>query len=399
MVNLIKKHKNLIISFIKFCCVGVINTLTSLAVYYLYLHFHDNYVIANTVGFIVGTFTGYTLNKFFVFKNKSRTYSSIIKFYVTYITSYLFSTGLLFLWVDVLSISDKIAPLINLCFTIPFNFIFSKIWVFREKKVVYEHNHTFVVCTYKESPFLEDCVKSVINQTVKSKVIIATSTPNEHIKGIAEKYGLELFVNTGKTGIQEDWNFAVSCCDTDFVTVCHHDDIYGERFYEYIQKVIESPIAKKTLLIHTGYYDIDQNNNKSLTKNNKVKRLILIPSKFYIGQTVRFFKKMSLAFGNTVCCPSCTYNKKLLGDNFFNSELTHCCDWDMYYKIATAKGRMVYVPEKLMSKRYHTGSQTFEDIQSGKRYREDQVMFSKFWPKWIVKKIMKKYVKAYEINK
>lgn len=399
MKKLFLKHKNLIISFIKFCCVGVINTLTSLIAYYILVHFSIDYIIANTVGFIVGTFTGFTLNKLFVFKNKGKTYSSLIKFYVTYITSYLFSTVLLILWIDVLNISDLIAPLINLCFTIPFNFIMSKIWVFKEKKIKYEPNHTFVICTYKESQFLEDCIKSVLNQTIKSKVIVATSTPNNYIKDIVSKYNLDLYVNTGKTGIQEDWNFAVSCCETDFVTVCHHDDIYGERYYEYIKGVIESPIAKKTLVIHTGYYDIDQNNNKSLTKNNKIKRKILFVSKCYIGQNFKLFKKYSLAFGNTVCCPSCTYNKKLLGDNFFNSEFTHCCDWDLYYKMAEMKGRMVYISEKLMSKRYHTGSQTFEDIQSGKRYKEDCAMFSKFWPKWIVNKMMKKYVKAYDINK
>lgn len=29
--------------------------------------------------------------------------------------------------------------------------------------------HTFVVLAYKESPFLEDCIMSVINQSIKTK--------------------------------------------------------------------------------------------------------------------------------------------------------------------------------------------------------------------------------------
>ena len=50
--------------------------------------------------------------------------------------------------------------------------------------------HTFVVLAYKESLFLEDCIKSVLNQTVKTNVKIATSTPNDFIDGLAKKYSL-----------------------------------------------------------------------------------------------------------------------------------------------------------------------------------------------------------------
>ena len=54
-------------------------------------------------------------------------------------------------------------------------------------------NHTFVICAYKESKYLEECVKSLQNQTVKSNIKMVTSTPNEYIKGIAEKQNIELY--------------------------------------------------------------------------------------------------------------------------------------------------------------------------------------------------------------
>ena len=68
--------------------------------------------------------------------------------------------------------------------------------------------HVFSVCAYKESEYLEDCIKSLVNQTVKSDIIICTSTPNKHIKDIAEKYKLNLYVRNGKSDIRDDWNFA-----------------------------------------------------------------------------------------------------------------------------------------------------------------------------------------------
>ena len=47
--------------------------------------------------------------------------------------------------------------------------------------------HTFVICAYKESKYLEDCIKSLKAQEVKSDIKIATSTPNEYIYSIADK--------------------------------------------------------------------------------------------------------------------------------------------------------------------------------------------------------------------
>ena len=78
----------------------------------------------------------------------------------------------------------------------------------------YIPSHMFVVCAYKESPYLESCIKSVLNQSVKTKVAISTGTPNDYIRKIAEKYQLPLWVNEKKSSIANDWNYAISCADT-----------------------------------------------------------------------------------------------------------------------------------------------------------------------------------------
>ena len=91
----------------------------------------------------------------------------------------------------------------------------------------YSYNdHTYVLCAYKESAFLEDCVKSLISQTVKSNILIATSTPNEHISAVAERYNLPIYINEGEKGIGGDWNFAYSKAKTPIITIAHQDDIY-----------------------------------------------------------------------------------------------------------------------------------------------------------------------------
>ena len=66
--------------------------------------------------------------------------------------------------------------------------------------------HTFVVLAYKESEYLEECIKSVLNQKYKSKVLIATSTPNKFINNIAKKYSLDVIENNGAKGIGNDFD-------------------------------------------------------------------------------------------------------------------------------------------------------------------------------------------------
>ena len=51
--------------------------------------------------------------------------------------------------------------------------------------------HTFVICAYKESPYLEECVESLKNQEQQSNILMVTSTPNEYIEKISRKYGIE----------------------------------------------------------------------------------------------------------------------------------------------------------------------------------------------------------------
>ena len=67
--------------------------------------------------------------------------------------------------------------------------------------------HSFVICAYKESPFLEECIQSLEKQTVKSTIKMVTSTPNEYIADMAKKHNIELIVNEGQGGIVQDWNF------------------------------------------------------------------------------------------------------------------------------------------------------------------------------------------------
>lgn len=127
--------KEKVIQFVKFGFVGASNTVISLAIYYLLIYFGVNYLFANATGYILSSLWGYILNKVWVFgKTNVSAKKSLVKYYIVYLSSFFLNICLMYVWVSVFGVSDKIAPLITLCFTVPYNFLFNKLWVFNEKR-------------------------------------------------------------------------------------------------------------------------------------------------------------------------------------------------------------------------------------------------------------------------
>ena len=102
----------------------------------------------------------------------------------------------------------------------------SKIYGGLLKVGMMKEKHTFVICAYKESAYLEECVKSLKEQKKESNIIMVTSTPNNYIKNICETYNVELKINHGQGGIVQDWNFGYNQAKTPYVTIAHQDDLY-----------------------------------------------------------------------------------------------------------------------------------------------------------------------------
>lgn len=84
--------------------------------------------------------------------------------------------------------------------------------------------HTFAVCAYRDSPYLEACIRSLKGQSVPTDIILCTSTPSPYIMDMADKYGIPVHVREGKSSIMDDWNFAYHMADSSLVTIAHQDD-------------------------------------------------------------------------------------------------------------------------------------------------------------------------------
>lgn len=257
-------------------------------------------------------------------------------------------------------------------------------------------DHTFMICAYQENPYLEDCILSVMNQTVLGNVKLSTSTPNEYIIGLAKKYGLPLVVNHGKGNQVSNLNFAYSQADTPLVTLCHQDDYYHPAYLENILCAVNR--GKTPIIIYTDYYEDREGKKveKSLLLN--VKRTLNFPLRFSVFQSSKWVRRRILSFGNPICCPSVTFHKKVFSDNPFSDKYSSSLDWEAWIRMSVLDGEFIYCTNKLVAHRIWGGSDTSRGISNNLRSREDYEMFCRFWPAPIAKLLARMYSTAEKSN-
>lgn len=148
--------------FIKFCIVGASNTIISQAVYFIAVYLKCHYIVASLLGFIISVLNAFFWSNRYVFKAQDGEqrvwWKVLIKTYIAYAGGFFLSTFLLFVWVDIVKISrfmggivkvcqslglsridaemagKLFASLLNLCITIPVNFIVNKYWAYKKGK-------------------------------------------------------------------------------------------------------------------------------------------------------------------------------------------------------------------------------------------------------------------------
>ena len=276
----------------------------------------------------------------------------------------------------------------------------------KEKKPV----HSFAVCAYGESPYLEACLRSLKAQTVPSEILICTSTPNRHIEGLAKKYRIPLMVRDvqregGARGIGADWNYAFSCAGGEYVTLAHQDDMYEKHYAESVCREAER------------WPDMDLFTCSAVTvKNGRperfpgapeiIKILLRLPLRFRRYAHLTWVKRLALRFGNAVICPSVSYRKRTVEEM-----MRHCCpersgpfsetrkfilDWEFLFDYAAAGGRWICDETPRMFYRVHSGAATAACIKDHAREREEQEMFRKLWPQKAADLILRYYGRSYD---
>jgi putative flippase GtrA len=122
------------IKFLKFCAVGVTNTIITLIVFYLINKvLKVNYIVSTSVSYLCGVLNSYYLNRRYTFKDKnSKVLSQFTRFTTVNLVSLSVNLILMYLFVDLFYLDSMIAQVISTIATTLLNFVGSKLIVFEK---------------------------------------------------------------------------------------------------------------------------------------------------------------------------------------------------------------------------------------------------------------------------
>ena len=102
--------------FIKYCLVGCLNTGITLSVIAILLFLNVNYLLANIIGYALGTINSFIWNKQFTFRSNGGWTTEFIQFITLILITYIIQLSIVFTSVEKLLISEFTSQLIGMGF-------------------------------------------------------------------------------------------------------------------------------------------------------------------------------------------------------------------------------------------------------------------------------------------
>lgn len=236
--------------------------------------------------------------------------------------------------------------------------------------------HVFVVPAFGRPPWLAECLESLQQQTVRSPIVVATATPNDHITAIARRFDVPIRINRVAAGIGPDWNFALAVAEARWVTLAHQDDWYAPAYTE--RFLVAAGEAAAPLLVFSSA--LERGGDRAEPRHPRVKRLLCEMA--FLGQAVIASprrKTLLLSFGDPIPCPTVMLHRSALPDFSFPSGFDAALDWAAWLELARGPGEFVYVREPLVHRRVHRASATHVHLEA--RAEEDGRILRSLWPR------------------
>lgn len=122
---------------ISYLVFGVLTTIVNYVAYGLCKWLGIHYSASTIIAWILAVIFSYITNKLYVFESKSFEKAVLLKEITAFVGCRIFSglcdLAFMVLAVELLHINDLIAKLISSIFVVVINYIFSKLFIFREK--------------------------------------------------------------------------------------------------------------------------------------------------------------------------------------------------------------------------------------------------------------------------
>lgn len=130
-----RQTKSTLFQWLKYILIAVMNTILSYAVYAICIKLGLHYVMASVMGYLISTYSAFILNTKYVFTPRGQkpeyTLQKMVRTYITYgFTGVVTYNAMLVLWIEILGISEFVAPILNIVINFPINYLMNKYWSF-----------------------------------------------------------------------------------------------------------------------------------------------------------------------------------------------------------------------------------------------------------------------------
>lgn len=244
---------------------GTLTTFLTLAVYYLLtisILNPENSIelqIANILSWIVGFLFAFFTNRKYVFEsNSSSKFSEFMKFFLSRISTLLLDMAIMFIFVTLMHFNNQILKLISQVCIIVGNYLLSKFFVFKKDKVKLKNKEvnnmkekylfSVIVPIYNVEDYLEETIKSVIDQTIgfdKIQLILVNDGSLDNSEKICLKYKEQypdnvLYIKKENGGVSSARNEGIKHIEGKYVSFLDSDDKWEldvfEKVYNFFEK-------------------------------------------------------------------------------------------------------------------------------------------------------------------
>jgi len=223
--------------------------------------------------------------------------------------------------------------------------------------------------TYNGAPFLEECLKSAINQTFSDiEIVIVDDCSTDETFEIAGKYArfdnrIRVFRNESRLGLVGNWNKSIQYSTGEWIKFLFQDDFLYDNCIEKMLNAAQSTQAgvtgsfvagERNFVIEEGVEDDLRQfyENSVITLNDMFRgKSRILPAEFsgailkggvglnFVGEPTSVMIRRETCFQYS----------------FFNRNLVHLCDLEYWTRLGTNEG-LVYIAEILSDFRVHNRS-------------------------------------------
>lgn len=200
-------------------------------------------------------------------------------------------------------------------------------------------NNLISICipTYNQTYYLKKAIDSVyIQQQVEFEIIISDDSSTQDVFELVKQYEtfspkIKYVKNKPSLGSPENWNYAISLAQGEYIKILHHDEYFISNFS--LKIMLDCILENPKSLVFSASKSINKGIEKDFYSSSElVKRINLQPEK--------------LILGNIIGGPSAVlFHKSQIKK--FDTKLVWLVDIDFYISLLKNKIGLVYIDKIL----------------------------------------------------